>query len=131
MRVGLLRLALLAASAPALAACDGKNDDGAQRAVDRFNAGNAPIVVREFLEKRGTTVSSCRIAVRPENPDHQLLTIITNAGHWLQATIDPDQTLPIEDVTEGGSFDPQTEARFRKRGEACKVSPADGTLALK
>ena len=129
-RLGLLRLAVLAASAPALAACDGKNDD-AKRAVDSFNSGNAPVVVREFLDKRGATVSSCRIAVRPDNPDHQLLTIITNKGNWLQATIDPEQTLNIEDVTEGGGFDPQTEAELRKRGEACAVSATYGTLTLR
>jgi hypothetical protein len=118
---------LLAASAPALAACDGKNDD-AQRAVDRFNGGNAPIVLREFLEKSGA-VSWCRIAPRPERSDQQLLTVITKSG-WLQATIDPDRTLPIEDVTVGGDFDSQTEAELRKRGEACRVSAADGSLTL-
>ena len=119
---------MLAASAPALAACDGKNDD-AQRAVDRFNGGNAPLVLREFLENGGA-VSSCRIAVRPERSDQQLLTVITKTGGWLQATIDPERTLPSQDVTVGGNFDPQTEADLRKRGKACRVSAADGSLAL-
>jgi hypothetical protein len=126
---GALRIALLAASAPALAACDGKNDD-ARHAVGSFNGGNAPIVLREFLERNRTTVSSCRIAVRPGRPDHQLLTVITTEGKWLQATIDPEHTLPIEDVTVGGGFEPQTEAEYRKRGEACKVAATDGSLAL-
>jgi hypothetical protein len=119
---------LLAASAPALAACDGKNDD-AQRAVDRFNGGNAPIVLREFLEKRGA-VSSCRIAVRPERSDQQLLTVITKTGGWLQATIDPERTLPSADVTIGGDFDPQAEAEYRRRGKACQITAADGSLSL-
>jgi hypothetical protein len=118
----------LAASAPALAACDGKNAD-AERAVDRFNGGNAPIVLREFLEKSGA-VSSCRMAVRPERSDQQLLTVIAKTGDWLQATIDPEHTLRSEDVTIGGGFDPQTEAELRRGGEACKVSAADGSLTL-
>jgi hypothetical protein len=119
---------LLAASAPALAACDGKNDD-ARRAVDSFNGGNAPIVLREWLDQNGV-VSSCRIAPQAA-PASQLLTIITSTGRWLQATIDPAVTLPSEDVTVGGDFPPKTEAEYRKRGEACKVSATDGSLALK
>ena len=129
MRGSVLRIALLAASAPALAACDGKNDD-ARRAADRFNDGNAPIVLREFLERTRVAVSSCRIAVRPEHSDQQLLTVITKTGGWLQATIDPEHTLRIEDVTVGGGFDAQTEAELRKRGVACRVSATDGTLTL-
>jgi len=124
----ILRIALLAASAPVLAACDGKNDE-ARRAVDSFNGGNAPIVLREWLDTSGA-VSSCRIAPQP-GPSGQLLTIITTTGRWLQATIDPKVTLPSEDVTVGGDFPPKTEAEYRKRGEACKVSAADGSLALK
>jgi hypothetical protein len=127
MRSSALRIALLAASAPALAACDGKDDD-ARRAADSFNGGNAPIVLREFLDKNGA-VSSCRIAVRPGRPEQQLLTVITTTGKWLQATIDPGRTLLIEDVTAGGGFVPKTEAELRKRGEACRVS-ADGSLTL-
>jgi hypothetical protein len=118
---------LLAASAPALAACDGKNDD-AERAVDRFNGGNAPIVLREFLDKSGA-VSSCRIAAQPGRSD-QLLTIITKTGGWLQATIDPERTLHSQDVTLGGNFDPKTEAEYRRRGEACRASATDGSLSL-
>jgi len=118
----------LAASAPALAACDGKDDD-ALRAVDRFNGGNAPIVLREFLTKNGT-VSSCRIGPQPERSDHLLLTVITKRGGWLQATIDPNHTLAASDVTTGGHFDPQTEAELRRGGKACTVSPADGSVAL-
>jgi hypothetical protein len=98
--------------------------------VHRFNGGNAPIVLREFLERNGAVVSSCRIAVRPENSDQQLLTVIMNTGHWLQATIDPDHTLRIEDVTVGGGFDAKTEAEYRKRGEPCRVSAADGSLTV-
>jgi hypothetical protein len=118
---------VLAASAPVLAACDGKNDD-AQRAVESFNSGNAPIVLREFLGKSGA-VSSCLIASQPGRSD-LLLTIITKTHGWAQATIDPGQTLPSHDVTVGGNFPPKTEADYRKRGERCKVSAADGTLAL-
>jgi hypothetical protein len=123
-------MAVLAASAPVLAACDGKNDD-ARRAVDSFNGGNAPIVLREWLATDTSgAVSSCRIAPQP-GPASQLLTIITTTGRWLQATIDPAVTLPAEDVTVGGDFPPKTEAEYRKRGEACKVSAADGSIALK
>ena len=118
---------MLAASAPALAACEGKNDD-AQRALDRFNGGNAPIVLREFLEENGD-VSSCRIATQPGRSD-QLLTIIAKTGGWLQATIHPDRTLGSADVTIGGDFDPKTEAELRKRGDACRASATDGSLSL-
>jgi hypothetical protein len=118
---------LLAASAPVLAACDGKNDD-AQRAADRFNGGNAPIVLREFIDERGA-VASCRIATQPGRSDH-LLTIIAKTGDWLQATIDPNRTLGSADVTVGGDFDPQTEAELRRGGEACRVSATDGSLSL-
>jgi hypothetical protein len=100
-----------------------------QRAVENFNSGNAPIMVREFLDKRGAP-SSCRIASQPGRSD-LLLTIITKTHGWAQATIDPGQTLPSADVTFGGDFPPKTEAEYRKRGTACKVSAADGSLALK
>ncbi len=86
-------------------------------------------MLREFLEKSGA-VSSCRIAVRPERSDQQLLTVITKAGDWLQATIDPEQTLRSEDVTVGGGVDPQTEAELRRGGKACRASATDGSLSL-
>jgi hypothetical protein len=127
IRSAILRLVLLAVSAPILAACDGKNDD-AKRAVGSFNGGDAPARVLEFTAKNGP-ISSCRIATRPGRPDEKLLTMITKSGGWLQATIDPDVTLPSHDVTMGGGFDPQTEAEYRTRGEACKVS-AGGSVSL-
>jgi hypothetical protein len=121
-------MAVLAVSAPALAACGGENDE-AQRAVTSVNAGSAPILLREFVEQRGK-VTSCRLAPRPGYPGQMLLTVFTESRFWLQATIDPDQTLLGEDVTIGGNFDPTTAAELRSRGEACRISPADGSLSL-
>jgi hypothetical protein len=34
------------------------------------------------------------------------------------------------DVTVGGGFDPQTEARYRTNGDVCKISTADGSVSL-
>jgi hypothetical protein len=117
---------LLAASAPVIAACDGKNDD-AQRAVEISTAETQLSSCASGW--RRAAVSSCRIAPQPGRSD-QLLTIITTTGRWLQATINPDVTLPAEDVTVGGEFAPKAEAEYRKRGEACKVSAADGSVSL-
>lgn len=128
IRSSILRLLFLAVSAPALAACDGKNDE-ATRAVRSFNGGDAPARVLEFMARNGP-VSSCRIAPRPQRSDQLLLTMITKNGGWLQATIDPAVTLASHDVTMGGGFDPQTEAEHRTRGVACKVSAADGSVSL-
>jgi len=128
LRSSILRILLLAVSAPVLAACGGKNDD-AKRAVSSFNRGDAPARALEFMAKSGP-VSSCRIAPQPQRSDQLLLTMITKNGSWLQATIDPDATLPSHDVTTGGGFDPRTEAEYRTRGDACKVSPADGSVSL-
>jgi hypothetical protein len=119
---------LLVASAPVLAACDGKGD-AAQRAADRFNGGDAPVRLREFIDRSGA-ISSCRIATRPGQSDQFLLTVISETGGWLQATIDPDETLPSHDVTVGGNFDSQTEAEYRSRGEPCRVSAEDGSVSL-
>jgi hypothetical protein len=117
---------VLAASAPALAACGGE-DDFAQRAVDRVNAGSAPILLRELLQE--AEVSSCRVHPRADRPGEMLLTVITDSGIGLEATIDPDETLRLEDVTTRG-FDRGTAAELRSRGKACRVSPADGSVAL-
>lgn len=124
----MLRVALVAASALALAACGGKNHN-AQRAVDQFNSGDAPGLLHDFVQ-RNEAVSSCRIATQPEGSHQLLLTVIAKTGGWLQATIDPNQPLGGDDVTTGGGFDAKTAAELSKNGAACKVSAADGTLAL-
>jgi hypothetical protein len=121
-------MAVLAVSAPALAACGGENDD-AQRAVNSVNGGSVPITLREFIEARGK-VSSCRLASRPGYPGQMTLTVITESDHWLHATIDPDQTLLGQDVTTGGGFDPKTAGELASRGDACRISSADGSLSL-
>ena len=96
--------------------------------MDSFNGGDATFRLREFIETRGA-ISSCRIATRPGRPD-LLLTVISKTGGWLQATIDPNQTVASHDVTVGGNFDPQTEAEYRSRGEACTVSADTGSVSL-
>jgi hypothetical protein len=121
-------MAVLAVSAPALAACGG-DDDEAQRAVNSVNGGSVPITLREFVEARGK-VSSCRLASRQGYPGQMTLTVVTESDHWLHATIDPDQTLLGQDVTTGGGFDSQTAAGLASRGDACRISPADGSLSL-
>jgi len=120
-------MAVLVASAPALAACGG-GDDLAQRAVDRVNAGSAPILLRELVVQRGD-VSSCRVHPRPDRPGAMLLTVITESGIGLEATIDPDETLRLEDMTTR-SFDQDASAELRSVGTACSVSRADGSVAL-
>jgi hypothetical protein len=118
---------VLVASAPALAAC-GSEDDLAQRAVDRVNAGSAPILLRELVQPP-EMVSACRVHPRPGRPGELLLTVVTDSGTGLEATIDPDETLRIEDVTQRG-FDRQAVAALRSGGKACTVSSVDGSLAL-
>ena len=118
---------MLVASAPALAACGGE-DDLAQRAVDRVNAGSAPILLRELVLERGR-VSTCRVHRRPDRRGELLLTVVTESGIGLEATIDPDETLRLEDMTTRG-FDREAAAELRSLGKACSVSAADGSVAL-
>jgi hypothetical protein len=118
--------------APTVAACGSKNGD-AQRALDRFNGGYAPVRLRETVE-RGRGVRVCRIGPQPGRSGYMLLTVLTTNDRWLQATIDPGQTLAIADVTTGASytdsFGAQAVRELRERGDACKVSAAEGTLSL-
>ena len=114
-RIGLLRLAVLAASAPVLAACDGKNDDAKQRGGAASTRGNAPVVVREFLRQAGSNgrfVPDRRSA--GPTPTSQLLTIITKS----RGTGSRRRSNPVKPLLGGHTTGRDREAetlRCRKR----------------
>jgi hypothetical protein len=133
MRDALLRLALLAVAAPALAACGeektSKTSD-AQRAVEQVNGGTAPEYLREFVEKNGAA-TTCRLAPRPGREGELLLTLLTDSDDWLQATVHVEQPVLGQDITTGGGMEPARVAELKTQGETCVVDRAYGTLALK
>src|SRR5262249_29644287 len=130
MRAALLRLALLAVSAPALAACGEDEKPGdAQRAVEQVNAGTAPEFLREFVEEHGP-VTTCRLAPRAGRDDELLLTLFTESDDWLQATIHVEQPVAGQDITTGGGLEPDRVAELKSQGDACIVDRGYGTLAL-
>jgi hypothetical protein len=130
MRSALLRLALLAVSAPALAACgeEGKPSD-AQRAAEQVNAGTAPEHLRAFVERHGR-VTTCRIAPRAGRDDELLLTLVTESNGWLQATIHVEQPVSGQDITTGGGMEPARVAELKTQGDACSVDREYGTVSL-
>ena len=131
MRSALLRLALLAVSAPALAACDSgeQKTSDAQRAVEQVNGGTAPEYLREFIDKNGT-VTTCRLAPRPGREGELLLTLFTDSDDWLQATVHVEEPVLGQDITTGGGMEPPRVAALKAQGQACAVDRAYGTLSL-
>jgi hypothetical protein len=130
MRAALLRLALLAVSAPALAACgaDEKTSD-TQRAVAQVNAGTAPEYLREFVEAHGP-LTTCRVAPRAGRDGELLLTLLTESDDWLEATVHVEQPVLGQDITTGGGMEPARVAELKTQGDACAVDREYGTLAL-
>ena len=126
----MLRIAALAGAASMLAACGGGSKaSDSQRAVDQVNAGTASFFLQEFVEKSGP-VASCHIAPREGREGERLLVVITESKDWLQGTIDLDTPLLGADITTGGNLDAKTVATLKSEGDACAVSPEDGTVSL-
>ena len=130
MRTALLRLALLAVSAPALAACgaDEKTSD-TQRAVEQVNAGTAPEYLREFIYTNGS-IATCRLVPRPGREGELLLTLLSDSDDWLQATVHVEQPVVGQDITTGGGMEPARIAELKTQGDGCAVDREYGTLSL-
>jgi hypothetical protein len=130
MRAALAHLAALSVVALPLTACGGNaGTDDAQRGIEQVNAGTAPFWVREFVQESGP-VASCYVAPRPDREGEMLLVVITKSGDWLQGTIDLNAPLLGDDITTGRHLDSQTLSMLESDGEACTVSPDDGSVSL-